>query len=100
MIAINQPRSVGQHVTHRHWTAQRRQLRHIGVTADQHLGLGEGRNVFGDRVIETKTPSFPEHHRGDIGHRLGHGIDAEDRVCRQWLAARQVQHTGTSAVDL
>ena len=49
-----------------------------GIDADRHVG--KGRQMLGDRVGEEQAAFFVEDHRGHADDRLGHGINAEDRI--------------------
>src|SRR5262249_7912226 len=40
--------------------------------------------VLGHRIRERELTLFEQHHRSHGGYRLGHGIDAEDRVLGHW----------------
>ena len=76
--AVSQARSVAHQVLDRD--------RPLGGTSralavlDPDLHLGEGGNVLGDRIGDQQPPFLDQRHRGDRDDRLGHGIDAEDRV--------------------
>ena len=45
-----------------------------------HLHVFEGRQEFGDGIGELDDAVFDQHHRRHRGKRLGHGVNAEDRI--------------------
>ena len=47
---------------------------------DPDLHLREGGNVFRHGLVDREPPFLDQRHRRDADDRLGHGIDAEDRV--------------------
>ena len=58
----------------------RTQFRRIGGAADQHLRRGEAGQVARQRILQRELAFLHQHHHRDRGHRLGHRVDAEDRV--------------------
>ncbi len=48
----------------------------------EHLHGREGREVGGDRIDEPDTPFLQESHQRGADDRLGHRVEAEDRVLR------------------
>ncbi len=42
--------------------------------------FGEFRQVAVHRIVQVERPLFVQHHRGDRGHGLGHGVDPEQGV--------------------
>ena len=61
----------------------------------------EGRDVLGDRIGERQLALLEQHHRRHRGDRLGHGIDAEDRILghRRLLLGVEAAH-GLEVGDL
>jgi hypothetical protein len=57
---------------------------------DADLGVGEGRDVGGDRIFEQELALLRQRHRRDRGDRLRHREDAEDRVRGHWRLRRLV----------
>jgi hypothetical protein len=55
------------------------------IGLDHDLEGLEFRHVAGDRIVEAPLALFEQDHHGHAGHRLGHGIDAEDLVLRHGL---------------
>ena len=60
----------------------------------------------GDLVIEAEHAFLDQHHQGDGGDRLAHGVDAEDRILPHGLAAFEIHLAGhadmgdvTTAID-
>jgi hypothetical protein len=70
---------MAQQVLNRGFIVGRHQLDATG-TFHHHLLIGEGRDVFRHRVVQQQPALFPQHHRGNRNDRLGHRIDAEQRV--------------------
>ncbi len=50
------------------------------VVANHHLQIGKFRNMLADRVVEVPQTLLVQHHQGDAGDWLGHGVDAEEGV--------------------
>ena len=46
-----------------------------------------------DRVGQLKTPFLPQHHQGDRGNRLGHGINAENCIVAHGLITLAIHET-------
>ena len=57
---------------------------------DAHLHLREGRQVLRDGIAEDDATFLDEHHGGDRHERLGHRVDAEDRVLPERRAASRI----------
>jgi len=47
---------------------------------DRHLRIREFRNVFRERIAEQEAALLEQRHRRDRDDRLGHRMDAEDRI--------------------
>ena len=77
--AVGQPRRVAHQVLDRDRPLERRKIELVAV-GDADLHVGEGGDVFRDRIGDEKPPLLDQHHRRDRNDRLGHRIDAEDRV--------------------
>ncbi len=56
-------------------------------------------NVLRDRLVELELALLPQHHGGDRGDRLGHRINAEDRVGLHRPALGQVHHSDRLPID-
>jgi hypothetical protein len=54
------------------------------------LQAREGGQVFLDGIVEPEPALLDELHRGGRGDRLGHRRDAEQRICRQRPAGRDI----------
>ena len=71
---------MGEQVPDPHWLAGRDRdlplVRPTGVDAD----VGEGGDERADPVGQLEGALLVEHHRGDRGDRLGHRVDAPERV--------------------
>ena len=78
--AIGEARGVGEQLSERDRAKRRDGLVVLGVAAAEHAHVGEHRQMTRNRIVELKTPLFIQHHDGDAGQRLGHGINAEHRV--------------------
>jgi hypothetical protein len=63
--------------------------RSSGVDAE----VGERRDEVADRVGELESAFLVEHHGRDRGDRLGHRVDAEERVRLNRFAAFDVPHS-------
>ncbi len=77
--AISQPRRVAHEILDRDRPLERREVKLVAVN-DAHFHLGEGGDVFRDGIGDQEPPLLDQHHRRDRNDRLGHRIDAEDRV--------------------
>ena len=58
-----------------------------------HTLLAPRRNEPVDRVGQLKTPLLPQHHQSNRGNRLGHGINAENRIVAHALIALSIHQT-------
>ena len=78
--AVGEAGGVGEQVPDPHRLAGRDRdlplVRTAGVDAD----MGEGGDERADRIGELEGALLVEHHRGDRGDRLGHRVDAPQRV--------------------
>jgi hypothetical protein len=59
---------------------------------DRNLHFGEFGQVFADRVVELKLAFLVEHHHRDARDRLGHRVDAVNRIEPHRLAGLDVCH--------
>ena len=84
--AIGQPRRVAHEVLDGDRPLQRRKVELVAID-HAHLQIGEGRDVFRDRISDQEPSLLDQHHRRDRNDRLGHRIDAEDRVVTHRRAA-------------
>ena len=84
--AIGQPRCVPHEVLDGDRPLERRKIELVAVD-DADLRVGEGGDVFRDRIGDEEPSLLDQHHRGDRNDRLGHRIDAEDRVVGHSRAA-------------
>ena len=85
--AVHEARRVAQQVLNRHLALGRHQCVHclagVGVEpGNAHLEIRELGQILRDGIAQHQPPLFDEHHRGDRRERLGHRIEAEDRVLR------------------
>jgi len=63
----------------------------VGVeTRNAHLKIRELRQKLRDRVAEDEPALLDEHHGGDRGERLGHRVQAKDRVLRHRRAGPRI----------
>ncbi len=65
----------------------------------EYLWLAEGRNIFGQWVVEQKTPLFIQHHHRNARNGLGLRSDAEYGIRLQRLAALQIGVTKSLVID-
>ena len=63
-----------------------------GAVRAHHAKVGEGRDVFGDRVIQLQDAGLVQHQGGDSGDRLGHRIEPDQVVGTRRPVGRQVGH--------
>ncbi len=103
--AVGQARRMGDQVHHLHRPLRRRgdeAGRRVGQQSRHAAGIDAEVLPFGDvrrhRVIETQRAFLDQHHQRDRGDRLGHGIDAEDRVFLHRLGPFQVHVAGEAGV--
>ena len=92
---VDEPGGVAEQVLDRHLALGRHQrvghLAGLGVEAgDAHLERLELREVPGDGIVEQDAPVLHQHHDRDRGERLGHRVEAEDRVLRHGRAALRI----------
>ena len=86
-------------VDHLHWSpgafgcAQRRNA------GDEDAEVLPRRNVGLDRIVQRDLALFDQHHERDAGERLGHRIDAEDRVDGQRRVALDVSLADSAEVS-
>ena len=78
--AIGEARSVGEEVTHLHRPQRLAGLIIVQRTFDPHFRIRKFRDVVMHGMIEPQLRFLKQHHCGNRRDRLGHGIDAEDRV--------------------
>src|SRR5579883_3557109 len=67
--------------------------------AREHAHLGEGGEELGDRLEQLEAPLFVEGHQGGADDRLGHRVDAEDRIRRERYLALAILPADLLAVD-
>ena len=94
--AVGEARGVGQQVAEVDLALGRHGLDLAAAAARHDARVGESGNELRDRVVELKAAFFVEHHDRRRGERLGHGVDAEDRVGPHRLVAGHIR----LAVDL
>ena len=78
---------VAQQVAHRHGAPRRNRRPLTGSAVGRHPHPAQRRQIVGGRGIEIQLAGLAQHHRGHRTHRLGHRVDAEDRVVRHHPAA-------------
>jgi hypothetical protein len=84
--AVGQPRGVAQQVDDAHRRVGRlrqpagRRAGQATAAADIHAQVAPRRNEPVHRIVERHLAFLHQHHEGDAGDRLGHRIDAHDRV--------------------
>jgi hypothetical protein len=80
---------VPQQILHRggsvHWLQAE-----LSALLHRHLLRREFRQVFRDRIIQQQPALLHQHHRGHRDNRLGHRVDAEDRIARHRRARGRV----------
>ena len=84
--AVGQARGVAHEVLDGDRPLERRKVELVAVD-DADLHVGEGGDVFRDRIGDEQPSLLDQHHRRDRDDRLGHRIDAEDRVVGHRRAA-------------
>ncbi len=88
--AVGEAGSVGEHVAERDGPGGGLGL-HVGSLAGHPDAVVlPGGDVAADRVVELEIALLVEGHQRDRGDRLGHGIDAVDRIVGRGLAALAV----------
>jgi hypothetical protein len=78
--AVGEARGVGEQVPHEHRLGGRDGDRRRGHPHAVDAQVAEGGDELRHRVEERKRPLLVEHHRRDRRDRLGHRVDAPDRV--------------------
>jgi hypothetical protein len=84
---------VAHQVDHAHRRIDRHRDEGAGLSGAVHGLLAPRRYPAGDRVVERDPPFLGEHHQGDARDRLGHRVEAKDRVL---LEARLVRERGVA----
>ena len=74
-LAVGEAGGVAQQVLHRHGAIRR----DLAATDGDALVLERGK-MLGHRIAELDVAILDQQHGGDGDQRLGHGVDAEDRV--------------------
>ena len=85
---------MGEEVQHFHRPVRLAGLDRITLAAliDHHVR--EFGNVPADIMVEAQLALLEQHHGGQRGDRLGHGVHAEDRVRADGLAAAEMCRAG------
>ena len=83
-------RHVHEHVAHRHRACRRHEADVAVGVALAHLHVGPLGQELRDRVAQRDTPRVEQRQQGDAGDRLGHRVEAPDRVVADRLAALEV----------
>lgn len=91
--AVGEPGRVREQVPHADRLERRHGLRLQVRTAVEHVHVGELGQEARDRVGEFESATLVEHHRRDGRDRLGHRVDAKDRVRFDGQAAFDVTQT-------
>ena len=78
--AVGQARRVAHQVDDAHRRIDRLRDERAGLPGAIHGLRAPRRDPAGDRVVERNPPFLGKHHEGDARDRLGHRVDAEDRV--------------------
>ena len=78
--AVGEPGGVGEQVPHAHGLGDRNRRRRQRGAGVVDPGVGERGDEPRHRVGQLQRALLVEHHRGDGGDRLGHRVDAPDRV--------------------
>ena len=93
--AVGEAAGVRHQLAHRHRVI-RRDLRDRAVLRIhfRDLEVRELGNVLRHRIVELPLAFLEQHHHRDAGDRLGHRVDAEDRVLLHRRAALQVALAG------
>jgi len=99
-VVVGDARRVPQQVLDRDRPLDRHQFqRAVGLDAD--LLVGKLRDEFCDRICQQEMPVLQQHHDADRHDRLGHGIDAEDRIVGHWRSrGRALSANGLEPADL
>ena len=86
---VGQARRVAHQVDHSHRRIDGPHDEGAGLPGAVHGLLAPRRDPAGDRVVERDPPFLGEHHEGDARDRLGHRVDAKDRVLLEALLLRE-----------
>ena len=104
--AVGEAGGVGDQIDHLHRPLGGRGdegRRRIGQQGRHAAGVDPellpGGNVGGDGVVEADQALLDQHHQSHRGDRLGHRIDAQDRVLAHRLVALDVHVAGHAGVD-
>ena len=91
---------VSHQFAHRHGAARVLNLRRaIVIFPDDDFHAGKFGNVLRDRIVELPLPLFVQHHHGDAGNGLGHGVDPEDRIFLDSVGLLRVELADGVEVD-
>ena len=96
--AVGEAGRVGDEIKHRHlavWFAQLRRRRRAAIPHHRVLVFG---NVAADRMVEPDLALLEQHHDGERRDRLGHRIDAEDRLGTDGFLAAHLGRAGIALV--
>ena len=91
--AIGEPRGVAQQVHDQHRPRRRTGQEGRVRTGHEHAEVLPFRNVFVHGLVQRDAAFLDQHHEGDARERLGHRIDAEDRVVLDRRLALEVGKT-------
>ncbi len=97
--AVGEAGRMDQQIDDPHRRLERRRLEGAALATGIGAEIGEGRNQLGDRLVEVDPRLLHQHEDRHRHHRLGHGIDAENRVGAHRFAALQVNRPRHAGVD-
>ena len=96
--AVGQPRGVGQQVTDLHLPLGERRRVAVGGAVRPHPQVRPGGDEAGDGIVELEAALLVERHQRHRDDRLGHRVDAEDRVGGHRLAGGDVSQPRAAQV--
>ncbi len=81
--AIGEARHVREKIPHRHRPRRSRGFEASETPAYEYAEIGECGNVFRHRIVELEASLLEERHESDAHNRLGHGVNADERLGRK-----------------